>query len=403
MMSLTLLLDLDDTLLDSNMEILIPAYFRLLSEYLADQVDPNKMLPALMSGTRKMMDSIDHSKSLREVFDLEFYPSIGLLREQLYPTIEQFYKDIFPKLRDLTKPRPEAQAFVEWAFSQGFTVVIATNPLFPRAAIYHRMDWAGLPHDKYPFQIVSSYENFHFTKPRPEYFAEVIAQMGWPDGPILLVGDDLDNDIAGASKLGLATFWMPNGKSPPQENPGFLASGSFPELRQWLDRTDASRLEPAYHSTESLMAILRATPAAIQGILFECGVDIYRRKPHPEEWSLTEIICHLRDTEIEVNLERLATILEHTDPFLATQNTDSWAKERKYNKEDFPVALQQFASARLQTLKMLGSLTKAQWQRQARHAIFGPSTLFDIVNFMVEHDRLHIRQIIATFEQVHRP
>jgi HAD superfamily hydrolase (TIGR01549 family) len=375
----------------------------LLSEYLADQVDPNKMLPALMSGTRKMMDSIDHSKSLREVFDLEFYPAIGLLREQLYPTIEQFYKDIFPKLRDLTKPRPEAKAFVEWAFSQGFTVVIATNPLFPRAAIYHRMDWAGLPPDKYPFRIVSSYENFHFTKPRPEYFAEVVAQMGWPDGPILLVGDDLENDIAGASKLGLATFWITNGKSPPEKNPGFLASGTFPELRQWLDRTDASRLEPVYSSTESLLAILRTTAAAIQGILFECDADIFRRKPHTDEWSLTEIACHLRDTEIEVNLERLAKILEQPDPFLATQNTDSWAEEREYNKEDFPIALQQFASARLQTLNMLGSLADAQWQRLARHAIFGPSTLFDIVNFIVEHDHLHIRQIIATFEQVYQP
>ena len=40
-MPITLLLDLDDTLLESNMDVFIPAYFQALSSALADKVSPD--------------------------------------------------------------------------------------------------------------------------------------------------------------------------------------------------------------------------------------------------------------------------------------------------------------------------------------------------------------------------
>ena len=56
-MTLTLLLDLDDTLLETNMGAFIPAYFQALSKHLANYVQPEKMLPALMKGTELMLAS----------------------------------------------------------------------------------------------------------------------------------------------------------------------------------------------------------------------------------------------------------------------------------------------------------------------------------------------------------
>ena len=54
-MNRTLLLDLDDTLLRSNMDEFIPEYFKLLSDNLKDIVNPEIMLNGLMRGTRKML------------------------------------------------------------------------------------------------------------------------------------------------------------------------------------------------------------------------------------------------------------------------------------------------------------------------------------------------------------
>jgi hypothetical protein len=82
-MPITLLLDLDDTLLNTNMEAFIPAYFQTLSCALADEVAPEVMLPALMGGTKAMLANKDPALTLREVFDAYFFPKLGMDRSIL--------------------------------------------------------------------------------------------------------------------------------------------------------------------------------------------------------------------------------------------------------------------------------------------------------------------------------
>ena len=71
-MTLTLLIDLDDTLLNTNMEAFIPAYFQALAKELGTYVAPDIMLRALMAGTNAMNTSDDFSRTLVQVFDAEF-------------------------------------------------------------------------------------------------------------------------------------------------------------------------------------------------------------------------------------------------------------------------------------------------------------------------------------------
>ena len=150
-MPITLLLDLDDTLLETNMDVFIPAYFQALSTALAGIVAPEIMIPALTGGTRAMMVNTDPALTLREVFDAHFFPQLGLDRLMIQAALDHFYDEIFPTLGELTKPIPEAVRLVDWAFRQGHRVVIATNPFFPLKAIQHRLRWAGLSPEKYPF------------------------------------------------------------------------------------------------------------------------------------------------------------------------------------------------------------------------------------------------------------
>ena len=404
-MNLTLLLDLDNTLLDSNMDTFIPAYFQALSDFLKDQVEPELMLSALISGTRKMVASNDPSLTLQQVFDAEFFPKINLTREEFQPRIDLFYEEIFPELSYLTKPRPEALDLVEWALAQGVRLAVATNPLFPLAAIHHRMRWAGLPPEEFPFSIVSAYETFHFTKPNPAYFAEVLGRMGWPDGPVLMVGDDVERDLPGSIVLGLSAFWVDGSDAMSPNGFNVAGRGSIGNLRPWLEQTDLSALEPDFSTPEALIAILLSTPAAISGILpvllepeQVTGPDL-KRRPASQEWSLTEILCHLRDTELEINLPRLRMMTELGEPFIPARDTDSWALQRGYQNQDALEAVRVFTSTRMQTVDILRNLTN-EWSRKARHAIFGPTDLQELVKFMAEHDRLHIRQICATVEQL---
>ncbi|NOY98784.1 MAG: HAD hydrolase-like protein [Chloroflexi bacterium] len=399
-MTLTLLLDLDDTLLETHMESFIPAYFQALGGALDEHVPAETLLKRLMHGTHQMMANDRPDRTLRETFDANFYPHLDAERDALQPKIEQFYDEVFPTLQKLTRQKPAATELVEWAFEQGYRVAIATNPLFPRKAIYHRLRWAGLPPEQYPFEVISSYETFHFTKPNPAYFAEVLGRLGWPDGPVVLVGDDPELDLSPAQRLGLPSFWIsaPDAALPDGRRP--TGRGALADLRAWLETVDEERLQPQYQSPDAIVATFMSTPAALSGLLSPVPVSHWTRCPEPDTWCVTEILCHLRDVEREVNLPRIQTLLDEDNPFIAGQDTDVWAAERGYAQQDGEAALRDFVATRMRTLEILKKLDDAAWRRPARHAIFGPITLQEQVGFMAEHDRVHVRQVYETLRQI---
>lgn len=393
-MTLTLLLDLDDTLLDSNMGTFIPAYFEALSGALGKIVSPDVMLPALMGGTRRMMANDDPRLTLREVFDAYFFPKLDMERESLQAAIDIFYDEVFPSLQKLTGPRPEAVELVNWALGQGYRVAISTNPLFPLKAIHHRMRWAGLAPEKYPFSLISSYETFHFTKSTPAYYAECMGQLGWPEEPVLMVGDDEGMDIQPAQAAGLPVFWVRKTASDVDSSIE-LPQGTIADVRPWLEKVDHGELQANWHEPQSLLAILRATPAALAALTCYLPGEKWHCQPKHGEWCLVEIMCHLRDVERDINHPRLKTILTEDNPFIAGVVSDKWVEERKYATQDGKLALAEFTRARIETLEILSGIN-TEWFRPARHAIFGPTMLRELVKFMVEHDQAHIRQAVET-------
>ena len=402
-MPITLLLDLDDTLLETNMDTFIPAYFKALSAALAEKVAPEVMIPALTGGTRAMMVNMDPALTLREVFDAFFFPRLGLDRLTLQEAIDRFYDEIFPALGAMTKPIPEAVRLVDWAFTQGHRVVIATNPFFPLKAVQHRLRWAGLPPEKYPFALVTSYETFHFTKETVAYYPEVLAQLGWPEDPAVMVGDDIEREVKPTQAAGFPVFWVRKsgevsvepGGIPPGSPGSRTGQGTLESFRGWLEKTDPEELKISIQTPQALIASLRSTPAAIATLVAPLSMDGWSRRPASAEWCLTEIICHLRDVEREVNLPRIRKILAEENPFLAGEVTDRWVEERHCVEQDGRQVLADFIAARKETLDLLTGL-QAEWSRTSRHAIFGPTTLLELAGFVAGHDRAHIQQIWKT-------
>jgi FMN phosphatase YigB (HAD superfamily) len=397
-MPLTLLLDLDDTLLDTNMDSFIPAYFKALAGALAGHIDPDRMLPALMGGTKRMFANQDPTVKLCDVFDGYFYNELGIDRNSVQPEIDHFYDEVFPSLGDLTRPRPEAVKLVDWAFSQDFRVVIATNPLFPIKAIHHRMRWAGLAPEKYAFPLVTSYDNMHFTK-SPAYYSEILARFGWPDDPVVMVGNDVDMDLVPARAVGIPVYHV-NSPGEMGMNPPPDGAGSISEVRPWLEESDFSGWVLKFDTPDSLMAVLRSTPAGLADLAENIPQEQWIHCPECDEWSLNEIFCHLRDVELEVNIPRMRTMLEETNPFIAGQVTDDWVQQRNYDRQDGHEALTIMAKARTQLVGLLAGLSPEDWKRTARHSIFGPTYLQELVGFVASHDRSHIQQVVKTVQEV---
>lgn len=390
-MPLTLLLDLDDTLLNTNLPAFIPAYFQALSKELAPHIPPEKMFRALLSGTNLMNQSEDFTRTLREVFDGDFYPQLEIPQGALDAEIENFYDNIFPTLQHLTSPNPEAKPFVDWAFAQGYRIAIATDPLLPGKAARHRLRWAGL--DPNQFELVTALEEFHFSKTHAAYYAETLGRLGWGDAPVLMVGNDLERDILPAKKLGLATYHVDMADdSASTPNGGAVSRGTLADLRLWLESLDLKSLMPSFNSIDSILATLTATPAALNGLLGSLSAEAWARKPSASQWTMTELICHLRDTEREIHLNQIQLFLEKDEPFIPRPDTSVWASQRDYAHEDGKSALREYNQARGEVLELLRTVPADAWERKARHAIFGPTTFREVLGFMAEHDRLHIHQ-----------
>jgi FMN phosphatase YigB (HAD superfamily) len=388
-----LLLDLDDTLLGNNMDSFIPAYLRGLSARLATVAEPQKMVKALLEATDHMATDDSPGLTLEEKFDSVFFPQLGLERSAVQPLIDTFYRDDFPSLTVLTEKNPAASRLVMGALARGDQVAIATNPLFPHTAILQRVAWAGLHPDQVPFALIPSYETFHFAKPNPAYLAEFLAQLGWPEGAVVMVGDDPRMDIEPARQLGLPFFWIAD---PSKAWPDFSPEpprGSLDDLLPWLDNQPSSALIPDHSRPTANKAILRSTPAALATLLDGRSPDALLSRPSPGEWSPTEVLCHLRDVDREVNLKRLEMIKASDNPFIPGQDTDRWAVERRYQQQDCLEAVSDFLQTRVELLDLLDSLADSDWERSARHAIFGPTRLAELVNIIAGHDRLHVRQV----------
>ena len=90
-MTLTLLLDLDETLLNTNQDVFFPAYIQALATNFAANLEPKLVMRALMSSIEKMNQNEDFSRTLKDVFSDEFCPQVGMTREELDTHIDVFY------------------------------------------------------------------------------------------------------------------------------------------------------------------------------------------------------------------------------------------------------------------------------------------------------------------------
>ena len=390
-MTVTILIDMDDTLLFNNMDTFLPAYLQGLGSHLHHRVKSKHLIDSLLNATGMMVKKKLPATTLEETFDAHFYPAIGLPKAEIDDQIHQFYDTKFPLLKSLTHQNPNAIRMVQEFFSRGWDVVIATNPLFPRTAILQRLDWAGLSADQYPFRLVPSFECLHFSKPHPAYYAELLGQIGWPDRPSVVIGNSLTDDIQPAIQLGLPAFWLTEN---PESTvlPKNCASGSIDEIIPWIETIVSQDFPPFANSIEAGLAVLQATPAALESRSRNFNDAFWHASPASGEWSATEILCHLRDVDAEVNIPRIQRILNEDNPLLSGIDTDDWAQTRSYVSQSGPKAMVGFMKARMEMLGLLVNLPPKAWQLPSRHTIFGRTTLQELVLFMATHDRSHLQQ-----------
>ncbi|TES91480.1 MAG: HAD family hydrolase, partial [Anaerolineales bacterium] len=386
MMLKTILLDLDDTLLDNKMESFLPAYFQRLGQYMSDTLSPDGFIRELVVGSQKMLENTDPRVTLEKAFAGYFYPALDLNASEVEAQIYSFYKQIFPSLKAVTGMRPSARPVVERLLDQGLEVVVATNPLFPKVAIEERLRWANLAPEEIPFTLITSYEICHFTKPQSAYYAEILGQLGRKPHEVVMVGNDPGLDLDPAKTLSMRVYHLSD--DPSDGYPG----GSLDDLLGWIEQQVNVPDPEEIRTAQAVSARFRGHAGALATQVRELTDDEWNRRPAPDEWAPVEIVCHLRDVEVEVNRPRLAAFSTAERPHLTALDTDAWADERDYLCQSGPEALSEFLDERVALLQELEILTEAEWNRPALHSLLGPTSLLEVMGIATDHDLLHLAQ-----------
>ena len=229
----TVLFDLDGTLLPMDQDVFVQTYMTLLSKSLASYgYEPRHLVSAVWAGTRAMMENTGEQTN-EEVFWAEFCRSFGEDARKDAALFEEFYATDFAHARQVCGFDPAAAEVVAMLKEQGVRTVLATNPLFPVIATRQRIRWAGLsPQD---FELVTTYENSRRCKPSPDYYREVLAELGTEPERCIMVGNDVEEDILPARSLGMKTFLLThsllNRKGRSLQG---MEQGGFAELKEFL-------------------------------------------------------------------------------------------------------------------------------------------------------------------------
>ncbi|MDO9121980.1 MAG: DinB family protein [Anaerolineaceae bacterium] len=395
-MSITLLIDLDDTLLINPLESFMPAYIKLLSKKLTPHVAPEKMVPQLLAATDCMIKNPFSAKTLEQTFDENFYPVLGIEKSDVAPLIIDFYQNEFNELKKVTNLRPEAVKLIKYATDNNYNIVVATNPLFPQTAMRSRLNWAGFTDDNFPFRFVTSYEMMHFSKPNPAYYAEILGRLGWPRGPICMVGNSLKEDILPSSLLGIPGFWVDgNIEKLKDARKMHIPFGGLNEVIPWLESLPDPDGQIDLQDVQGILGTLRATPVVMQYLTEELSETDWKKKSDTQSLSVLEMLSHLMDVETEINAPRIELVLSGENPFIAGVDSDPWIVERQYQNTRSPQVLSDFEAQRQNSIVKLAALSHDEWMLPARHSFFGPTTLLELVRFIALHDIDHIRQVYA--------
>lgn len=196
----------------------VKLYFGALANYGFKErgLDPKALSKAIWAGT-EAMQSNDGQATNRE----RFWARFCLLMddtdaETLEPVFERFYETEFEAARDAINASDAAQKSICLLRKKGYTLVLATNPVFPLIAVKKRLSWAGIPYTD--FAHITTYDNSSYCKPNAAYFKDILACVGKSPENCLMVGNDVGDDM-GAKAAGLDVYLVTDCIINPQSLP----------------------------------------------------------------------------------------------------------------------------------------------------------------------------------------
>ena len=152
----------------------------------------------------------------------------------------------------------------------------------------------------------------------------------------------------------------------------------------------------------ALLTFLNETPNQLTNSTAGLSNAEVRFQNSPDEFSVLENICHLRDLELQGYTPRIRRILAESNPSLADFDGARVAAESNYQNEQPQVAIRTFQIARKANVDRLRSLSEEQLKREGTLEGVGTITLRQLAEKMREHDEGHLEDLRVLRRQLKR-
>jgi hypothetical protein len=162
------------------------------------------------------------------------------------------------------------------------------------------------------------------------------------------------------------------------------------------------RNEPGTTGHLDLVEPLRTLPKQLADTVRGVTDSQARIQPADGEWSLKEIVGHLRD-DCEVYHKHLYMMSTQTDPVLHPYDPDAFAREHNYIDRDIDEMLGELSAFREKTVYLLTTLVNWNWARTGQHLEWGRMSIRQLVESMIGHEAEHMehaRRLAAAVQQL---
>lgn len=143
------------------------------------------------------------------------------------------------------------------------------------------------------------------------------------------------------------------------------------------------------------LVILESTPTRIRAATAGLDAARLRRAPKRGEWSMNDVLAHLRSCA-DARGEFIRAILAECRPTLRAIDPRSWIEHTNYPELEFEPSFRAFRRQRARLLTLLRSLPAQGWRRTAVVTGGGPArerTVHFYAQWVARHERAHVRQI----------
>jgi hypothetical protein len=145
-----------------------------------------------------------------------------------------------------------------------------------------------------------------------------------------------------------------------------------------------------------VLTLLAEAPSRLAALTVNLAPAQLQTRPGPDEWSLNDILAHLRACS-DMWGGYIRTILAEDRPTIRAMNPTTWIKHTNYLELEFRPSLRAYTRQRAKLLAVLQPLPPKAWARSATVTGGGKPrqrTVFTYAQWLANHEQSHVRHIV---------